>query len=179
MIDLLLRYCNGSLKHHRDDGSLRIADVGTGSGALGITAQLELPEAAVELLDIDDAALKVAESNVIKFTLGLRALHSDLLSGSSNEYQVLLCNLPYVPDNHGINAAALHEPPIAIFGGPDGLDPYRKLFEQVENMNQQPLLILCESLPPQHEALIAIAAEAGYRQDAEDDFIQAFVPRPS
>jgi release factor glutamine methyltransferase len=153
----------------------RIADVGTGSGALGITAKLELPGASVELLEVDADAIKVAKTNVIKFTPGIPVLRTDLLEGSRGEYDVLLCNLPYVPDEHTINAAALHEPKIAIFGGPDGLDVYRKLFEQVKNLAKRPLLILCESLPPQHAALQSVAEAAGYRQDAEEDFIQAFV----
>lgn len=176
IIGLLLRYCNGVLKLVQDDGGIRIADVGTGSGALGITAQLELPEAVVELLEVDDKAIEVAKTNVIKFTACIPVLKTDLLDGSSGSYDILLCNLPYVPDTHTINAAALHEPSIAIFGGPDGLDLYRKLFDQVAELEKQPLLILCESLPPQHEALKAIAEGHGYTQDAEEDFIQAFVP---
>jgi release factor glutamine methyltransferase len=152
----------------------RIADVGAGSGALGITAQLELPEATVDLLEIDPAAIEVAKTNVIKLTTGISTILSDLLAGAPQHNDVLLCNLPYVPDTHTINSAALHEPKIAIFGGPDGLDVYRKLFEQIERLPNKPLLILSESLPPQHAALKAIAEKSGYVQDEEDDFIQAF-----
>jgi release factor glutamine methyltransferase len=179
MIELLLRYKNedSSLRwNDEEDGQLRIGVVGTGSGALGITAQLELPEASVELLEVDDRAIEVAKVNVIKFTSGIPVLKADLLEGSSQDYDVLLCNLPYVPDDHTINASAMHEPKIAIFGGPDGLDLFRRLFDQVQKLPKQPLLILCESLPPQHEALKTVAEAAGYQLDAEEDFIQSFVP---
>jgi release factor glutamine methyltransferase len=172
MIELLLQYAKSRIK----DLGFRIADVGTGSGALGITAQLELPGASVELLEIDERAMDMAKTNVLKFTSGISVLKTDLLDGSSDKYDILLCNLPYVPDEHTINAAAAHEPGIAIFGGPDGLDLYRKLFDQISKLPKQPLLILCESLPPQHEALRAIAEAHGYALDAEEDFIQAFVP---
>jgi len=155
-------------------GTVRIADVGTGSGALGITAKLELPEATVELLEIDPSAIEVAKMNVINHTTSISVIESDLLAQSSQNYDVLLCNLPYVPDGHAINTAATHEPALAIFGGPDGLDLYRKLFEQIDNLQNKPLLILTESLPEQHEALRLIAAESGYTQDTEVDFIQAF-----
>jgi release factor glutamine methyltransferase len=168
MIELLL-------KHAQLPSAPRIADVGTGSGALGITAKLVLPGASVDLLEVDGEAIKVAKMNVIKLTTGIPVRKTDLLDGSTGEYDVLLCNLPYVPDKHTINAAALHEPKIAIFGGPDGLDLYRKLFEQIEKLEKQPLLILCESLPPQHTALKALAEQHGYVQDVEEDFIQAFV----
>lgn len=155
----------------------RIADVGTGSGALGITAQLELPGATVELLDIDEDVLEVAYANVIKLTTGISRFKTDLLEKSPGDYDVLLCNLPYVPDDHTINDAALHEPRIAIFGGPDGLDLYRKLLKQLENVRNRPLLILCESLPPQHTTLTTLFEEQGYQLDAEEDFIQVFKRR--
>lgn len=151
-----------------------IADVGTGSGALGITAQLELPQNTVELLEIDSKAIKIAKMNVDKFTLGLPVIKSDLLSGSDQAYDILLCNLPYVPDGFQINQSALREPRIAIFGGPDGLDVYRKLFKQVQKRSYKPLYILSESLPPQHAQLAEIAAKSGYIQVQQDDFIQVF-----
>ena len=127
-----------------------IADIGTGSGALGITAQLELPKASVELLEIDPKALEVAKMNVDKFTLSIKLLRSDLLAQTEASHDVLLCNLPYIPDDYQINEAASQEPKIAIFGGPDGLDLYRKLFLQVKNRPFKPLYILTESLLPQH-----------------------------
>ncbi len=158
-----------------DEQGWRIADVGTGSGALGITAQLELPKAIIELLEVDDAAIEVAKANVINFTSAIPVLKTDLLDGSSQDYDILLCNLPYVPDEHTINTAATHEPALAIFGGPDGLDLYRRLFEQIQSLDHQPLLILTESLPDQHVALKAHALQYGYAEDTEEDFIQAFV----
>jgi release factor glutamine methyltransferase len=152
----------------------RIADIGTGSGALGITAKLELQEASVELLDIDEAALQIAKRNVDLFTLDISVIHSDLLKDSTDNYDVLLCNLPYVPDDFQINTAATHEPRIAIFGGPDGLDLYRKLFQQLQNSTHKVLYILCESLPMQHKQLQQIASGTGYDMSDEQDFIQVF-----
>lgn len=152
----------------------RIADVGAGSGALGITAGLELPGAQVELLEIDPGALKVAQKNVDKYTADAPVIRSDLLAGSRQDNNVLLCNLPYVPDGHKVNQAAMQEPRVAIFGGPDGLDVYRRLFQQVKKLEKRPLFILTESLPPQHGALARIAASAGYKLTATDDFIQVF-----
>lgn len=153
---------------------LRIADVGTGSGALGITAALELPKSTVDLIDIDPEVLKIARMNVEKFTLNINTLLSDLLVKTKLSYDVLLCNLPYVPDGYDINAAASHEPKIAIFGGTDGLDIYRKLFKQLEQMKKQPLYILTEALPSQHTALQEIASQAAYSIVKTDDFIQVF-----
>jgi release factor glutamine methyltransferase len=151
-----------------------IADVGTGSGALGITAKLELPKARVELLEIDEKAVEVAKINVDLLTTGLATIQSDLLSETDTDFDVLLCNLPYVPDGYHINTSALHEPKIAIFGGLDGLDLYRKLFKQVQERATRPLYILSEALPPQHPALATIALTQGYQLQQTDDFIQVF-----
>lgn len=151
-----------------------IADVGAGSGALGITAKLELPDARVELLEIDPKALKIAQKNVEKYTTDVQVIRSDLLEGASQDNNVLLCNLPYVPDSHKVNEAAGYEPKIAIFGGPDGLDVYRKLFGQVKARQKRPLFILTESLPPQHADLAEIATTTDYKLAATDDFIQVF-----
>lgn len=157
--------------------SLRIADVGAGSGALGITAKLELSaghEVQVDLLEIDPEALKVAKINIDKYTTNMSAMKSDLLVASGTNYDVLLCNLPYVPDDHTVNRAAMHEPQLAIFGGSDGLDIYRKLFKHLKKSDPKPLYILSESLPPQHPALAAIAATGGYALEESEDFIQVF-----
>ncbi|HVW23674.1 MAG TPA: HemK/PrmC family methyltransferase [Candidatus Saccharimonadales bacterium] len=151
-----------------------IADVGAGSGALGITAKLELPKAVVELLEIDEKAVKVAKTNVDILTTGLPVIKSDLLSGSKTNFDVLLCNLPYVPDDFHINTSAMQEPKRAIFGGPDGLDIYRKLFKQAQKRPLQPLYILTEALPPQHAILAKIAAAHGYQLQQTDDFIQVY-----
>lgn len=155
-----------------------ICDIGTGSGALGITAKLELPNSAVELLDIDDAALKIAQMNVDLFTLDIRISRNDLLSDKADDYDVLLCNLPYVPDDYQINTAALHEPRRALFGGADGLDIYRRLFRQLAEHPNKVLYILIEAMPFQHRELADIAASAGYRLDTARDFIQVFKISP-
>ena len=172
MIELLLKQPNLPAEP-------RVADIGTGSGALGITAKLELPRAEVDLLELDNKAIEVAKRNVISLTTGISVIQSDLLTNAPREYDILLCNLPYVPDNFHINEAAQREPHLAIFGGGDGLNLYRRLFQQVSRLLQKPLLILCESLPPQHEALLAVATAAGYSLQAEDDFIQVFYPTES
>jgi len=174
MIDLLKKLSGDGKIQPRNGQKLLIGDVGTGSGALGITAQLELPDTSVELLELDSAALEVAQSNVDKFTLSISVIESDLLDGSATNFDVLLCNLPYVPDDHTINRAATNEPKIAIFGGPDGLDLYRKLFKQLQNRSNQPLYILTESLPTQHAELAQLAEPQQYKLAESEDFIQVF-----
>jgi release factor glutamine methyltransferase len=191
MVDVLkLLVADGKLlpattgSHHADQHNaknstqaVRLADVGAGSGALGITAKLELEslaEVSVDLLEIDLRALKVAQINVDKYTTDAYVVRSDLLAQSTQDYDGLLCNLPYVPDDYIVNKSALYEPKIALFGGSDGLDLYRKLFQQIKKLARQPLFILTESLPMQHRTLRSIAKHSGYHLVQTDDFIQVY-----
>jgi release factor glutamine methyltransferase len=153
---------------------IRVADVGSGSGAIGTTAKLEIPEISIDLLEIDDKAIEISKMNVDKHTAEISVLKSNLLAHSPQDYDILLCNLPYVPDSFHINTAANHEPKLAIFGGPDGLDIYRKLFDQIKIVAKKPLYIITENLPFQHTEAERIAIAAGYRLVLTDDFIQAF-----
>ena len=155
-----------------------LADVGTGSGCIAITAALELPNLAnIDAYEIDEKAMQLAQINA----QGLDARHikfrlNNLLDKVAEQYDAVLANLPYVPENFQINLAATHEPRHAIFGGPDGLNLYRKLFGQLRQ--QQPKFVLTEALPPQHPELARIAKAAGFHLQKTEDFIQLFVPKP-
>jgi release factor glutamine methyltransferase len=153
---------------------VRIADVGTGSGALGITAALELHNPNTDLYDIDAGALAVARHNLELHELHLHTRKSDLLRRHIRTYDVVLANLPYVPDHYQINQAAAMEPKIAIFGGKDGLDIYRRFFAQLHRFHWSPKYVLCESLPTQHKDLAEIATNYGYDLYSTEGFIQIF-----
>jgi release factor glutamine methyltransferase len=148
-----------------------IVDVGAGSGALAITAKLELPNAVVTAIDIDLGCLDVAQQNAASYDVQIAFLQCNLLEKYDQKADVLLCNLPYVPDDFPVNAAALHEPWLALFGGPDGLDLYRRLFAE---LTFKPTFILTESLPKQQVDLAHIAQTRGYTLVKTDDFIQLF-----
>lgn len=153
------------------------ADIGTGSGAIAITTKLELPAADVLAVDIDPQCIRVAKQNAAGLRANISIVPGDLLEplfGMVPAADVLLCNLPYVPNDFSINTAATHEPKHAIFGGEDGLELYRQLFNQLRKLSPKPRYILTESLPPQHEELAAIAKAAGYAVQKTDDFIQLF-----
>ncbi len=154
-----------------------IADIGTGSGALAITAEIVLPQAAIFASDVDISCLRVAKKNAKLLNASINFLHGNLLEPFVQKPispDILLCNLPYVPDNFQINPAAMREPRLAIFGGHDGLDIYRQLFDQIQRLSTKPAYILTESLPPQHGELTKIAQNTGYVLQYEEDFIQLF-----
>jgi release factor glutamine methyltransferase len=156
------------------DNKATIADVGTGSGCIGLTVQLENPDMKVDLYDNNPGALMVARLNTKRFKLANNCYHSDLLKPNHGPYQVIMANLPYVPDDYNINAAALIEPRGAIFGGVDGLDIYRRFWQQINTLNWQPNYVLTETLPFQHEKLIELALRYNFQLIKTDDFIQCF-----
>jgi release factor glutamine methyltransferase len=102
MIDMLLML--PLLKNYK------FADVGTGSGALGITVALELNSKDVDLYDVDANALAVARHNIELHELGLKTYKRDLLRSYTRPYDILLANLPYVPDHYRVNQAAAMPP---------------------------------------------------------------------
>lgn len=114
-----------------------VADVGTGSGCIAISIALNAPTVRVLATDISAPALEVAHANARKFDVAdrIRFVECDLLPphtvGLAREEHIdLMCaNLPYIP------TARLHslpvfgrEPSLALDGGTDGLDPFRRFF---------------------------------------------------
>jgi release factor glutamine methyltransferase len=160
--------------------SAHIVDVGTGSGAIAITAALELPDSTITAVDVDQHCLRVARSNAERLDAAVTFMHSDLLESWTGlpitSPYIVLANLPYVPESFHINQAAAREPRLAIFGGADGLDLYRTLFKQLSGARTPPSYILTESLPVQHTDLTGIAKQYGFSLQSSKDFMQLFVP---
>lgn len=114
-------------------GAPRIADVGCGSGAVALALASHLPAARIVALDNSRAALAVAAENLRRCALGHRVCLSagDLLSSvGTATLDGAVANLPYIPDAEIETLEPEvrdHEPRSALAGGPDGLDPLRRL----------------------------------------------------
>ncbi len=107
-----------------------MVDVGTGSGAIAITLALETA-ARVFATDISTAALCVAQSNARKLSAQVGFLACDLVDClRDRSVDVLVSNPPYVPktDEPGLQREVRdYEPPVALYGGPTGLEIYERL----------------------------------------------------
>lgn len=116
------------------DRELRVLDLGTGSGVIGITLALERPCWSVTLSDISPAALAVARENAQRHQLALPLVESDLFANLADQrYDVIVTNPPYIdPAATALMDQAVleNEPRVALFADEHGLGFYHRLFEQ-------------------------------------------------
>jgi len=156
--------------------SLKIADIGTGSGILAITLAVHLPQAEITAIDLSPEALKIAEANARKHKVADRIhfLQSDLLlnlapndaanSPSNNPaelYDAIVSNPPYIPDTDRPQLhpeVREHEPATALFAGPEGLDIYSRLIPQAYAALKPNGLLALEIGHGQRESLTSLLA---------------------
>ncbi len=113
----------------------RVADVGTGSGAVALALKDERPDLIVSGIDVSADALSVARLNAARLGLEVRFVEADLLDDGS--YDAVLANLPYVPSDTAAGLApeiTSFEPGSALFAGPDGLDAIRRLVARLDGV---------------------------------------------
>ncbi|MAT51666.1 MAG: 50S ribosomal protein L3 N(5)-glutamine methyltransferase [Porticoccaceae bacterium] len=126
---------------------LRILDLCTGSGCIGIACAHAFPEAEVVLSDISVDALAVAEHNIDMHGVGdrVRAVQSDLFESLHGErFDLIITNPPYVDadDLEAMPGEFGHEPELALASGVDGLDFTRRLLaEAAGHLTEQGVVI--------------------------------------
>jgi release factor glutamine methyltransferase len=142
----------------------RLLDLCTGSGAIAITLALESKRGAVAT-DISPKALEVARRNATRHGVALELHEGDLFAAAPAEaFRCITINPPYIPaaDLAGLDADVReHEPHLALDGGADGLDFYRRIARDVKPFLDGALLV--EVGIHQAQAVSALLAEAGLR----------------
>lgn len=117
---------------------LQIADVCCGSGIIGITLKKEIATSVVTLCDISKKACEIAQKNALQNKADVTIFCGDFITPlleRNMKFDVLICNPPYIK-NHAIleKMVVEHEPNIALFGGEDGLDFYRRIFKEFHQL---------------------------------------------
>jgi release factor glutamine methyltransferase len=117
---------------YRDDHPLRIADLGTGSGAILLALLSERPDAFGIGTDISETALQTAKNNANQLGLAPRAafVACDYAAALSGAFDLIVSNPPYIPSGDIATLATEvrdHDPRRALDGGRDGLDAYRRI----------------------------------------------------
>ncbi len=153
----------------KPDKPLKIADIGTGSGAIAIALAVHLPRARITGIDLSSAALAVAAANAEKFGVAarIRFLVSDLLSAvlpalsgdRESRFDAIVSNPPYIPESDRSTLHPQvrdHEPGSALFAGESGLDLYRRLIPQAWSALNPDGLLALEIGHGQRDALAAL-----------------------
>jgi len=141
----------------------RVADVGTGSGAVALALKDERPDLDVVATDASPEALAVARANAQRLALEVELLEGDLLEPVEGQLDAVLSNPPYVADG---DRAALapditrHEPAMALYAGADGLSLIRRLAPQASAAGAR--LLALEVGFGQGGAVAEIVAAAGF-----------------
>ena len=141
-----------------------LIDVGTGSGCLGITAALELPDNwHIVLSDISSKALSVAEKNAKKLGAKVFTQKQSLLLGQFEKLDCVLANLPYVDKSWKNTSPELrHEPSEALYASEGGLKLIRELIQQAPKHLADEGLLLIEADEEQHQTIIAFGRQNGF-----------------
>ena len=126
---------------------LRIVDVGTGSGAIGVCLAHNLPLCDVLCVDLSPEALLVAQTNaeIHDVTEKVDFLEGDLLTAISAKKDIIISNPPYIPSGRisQLQEEVRQEPLVAIDGGPDGFGVIERLLKQsVEKLNTPGLILI-------------------------------------
>ncbi|MFZ0388115.1 MAG: peptide chain release factor N(5)-glutamine methyltransferase [Solirubrobacteraceae bacterium] len=140
-----------------------VLDVGTGSGAVALALKHERPDLEVAGTDISPDAIAVARANATTLNLDVSFSCGDLLGDARPD--AVLANLPYVPDGTELIAdVARYEPVGALRGGPDGLDPIRRLTDAIaaHPATCRPAVLALEIGAEQGPAVAALVTAAGY-----------------
>jgi release factor glutamine methyltransferase len=151
--------------------SPKLVDVGAGSGILGITAKLEMPELDITLLDISKHALNVAKTNAQKLAAHVTCAQSDLLALYPFTANFIVANLPYVGTDWERSPETNFEPELALFAKDNGLHLIKQLTEQARAHLQKNGFLILEADPRQHAAIIAHAKKYGFSKQTVQDFI--------
>lgn len=161
---------NWIIEEHKNDTTLHILDIGTGSGCIPVTLKKALPQATVYACDISEGALAVAKRNASELKAEIHFIQQNILDASLWKHlpkvDIIVSNPPYIPENNkqAMHANVLeHEPHLALFvSNDDPLTFYRAIAE----LSQEKLSTNGEVYAEIHEdlgaATLALFQEKGF-----------------
>ena len=142
--------------------SLRIIDLGTGSGAIALAIKHARPAVQVTAVDASAGALAVAQGNAARLGLAVRFIETSWLDGVHGLYHLIASNPPYIAAGDPHLAALTHEPLQALASGPDGQDALCEIIRQAPAHLHPGGWLLLEHGWDQAESVRTLLAHAGF-----------------
>lgn len=152
--------------HASTSASPHALDLCCGSGCLAVSMALEVPAARVDAADLSQDALLVTENNARLLGANLRLLRGDLWAAlpPNERYDLIVSNPPYIPaaDCDALQPEVMREPRMALDGGQDGLDFYRRIAHSALSHLTPGGVLLLEVGFDQAEAVCTLLVDAGF-----------------
>jgi release factor glutamine methyltransferase len=162
--ETLVEYAADFLKERPTDKPIRVADIGTGSGAIALALKKEQPRAEVWAVDLSEDALAIARENAARLGLELHFVLGNLLAPLTGTFDLIVSNPPYIPTREidGLSPEVRREPRMALDGGRDGLDLVRTLVGQAGKALWPGGALAVEIGQGQAEATQSLFSQAGF-----------------
>lgn len=133
------------IEYYFPQKDLKIIDLGTGSGCIGITLKKKLPTAQVTLVDISKEALTVAKENANLLDVEVTCVESDFWENITDRYHIVISNPPYLKTQEEVEKIVVqNEPHLALFAGEEGLDGYQKILSDIKDHLEDQYLVAFE-----------------------------------
>jgi release factor glutamine methyltransferase len=166
IIDAILTWHNANESQY-GEGPLRVVDIGTGTGCIILTLLAEIPNAVGVAVDYSWSALQIAHENAQRLDLSDRVtfVQGDFVSALNQSVaDVIVTNPPYIPSADIANLSESvknYDPILALDGGNDGLDPYKKIFISLKKNLRTNGHLFLECGYDQIEAITRIGENSG------------------
>lgn len=145
---------------------IKILDLCTGSGAIAISIAKYMKDCEIYASDISYEALEIAKRNAVENKVKLNFLLSDLFESIPNtKFDIIVSNPPYIKTNiiDTLSEEVKKEPRLALDGGADGLDFYKKIARSAEKFLKKDGTLLLEIGYDQKESVISILENKSYK----------------
>ena len=166
--------CAWALENLPASDPCRVLDLCCGSGCIGLTLAAERPHWDVVLADCSPDALEVAALNASRLDLSVSSHQGDLTEGLADySFDCIVSNPPYIPSAEcaTLQPEVLQEPSLALDGGTDGLDFYRRIADEAAKVLKPEGLLMLELGFGEAEPVSALLAAEGFTEIAvRNDF---------